>query len=82
MEIYGLLTLFKYLLIGAGVFGVILLIVGLSKREVELIKRAVYLIVIAVVVYVCSYFISQKAEQQAMQYIPEYYQEELEGGSY
>lgn len=81
MEIYGLLTLFKYILFAAGLFGVILLLVALQKREVELVKRAVYLIVIAVVIYVCSFFISRKAEQQAMQYIPEYYQEEA-GGEY
>jgi len=79
MEIYGLLTLFKYILIGAGAFGIILLIMGLSRREVELVRRAVYLIVIAIVIYVCSYFIAQKAEQQVMEFVPEYFEEDQSG---
>ncbi len=76
MDIFSLIDLLKYIMIGLAVLGVIVIIVGLSKSDTETIKRGAYLIVIAIVAYICSYFLVRKAEQRMNEFIPEYYEEQ------
>ncbi len=77
MDILGIATLLKYIIIGLAVLGGIVVLVGLVKSELELIKRGAYLIVIAIVAYICSYFIVQKTEQRINDYyMPENYEEQ------
>lgn len=75
MDILSLATLIKYILIGVGFLGFIVLLIGLIKTERELIQRGVYLIIISVALIVTSFFVLRKTEERAMEYIPEYYEE-------
>lgn len=81
MDILGIATLLRYIIIGLAVLGGIVILVGLVKSELELIKRGTYLIVIAIVAYICSYFIVQKTEQRINDYyiMPENYEEQYNG---
>lgn len=76
MDIFSILTLLKYILIGVGIIGVILLIVGLQRGNPETVRRGAYLLIIAIVASVCSYFIVEKTEQHIQEYVPEYMMEE------
>lgn len=71
-------SLVKYILIGIGVIGFIVLLMGLIKREGELVKRAVYLIVAAIALYIAGSFVLRKTEEKAMNYAIEQYSNENE----
>lgn len=75
MDILSFTTLFKFILIGVGILGVIVLLMGLIKTERELIQRGVYLIIISVVLTLTSFFILRKTEERAMEYVPTYFEE-------
>lgn len=75
MDIFSLLDLLKYILIGVGIIGVILVVVGLQRGNPETARRGAYLIIIAIVMTICSYLIVRKTEQHIQEYVPEYIEE-------
>jgi len=75
MDIFSLISLLQYLLIGIGILGVIILFVGLQKGNPETIRRGAYLIIIAIVVSICSYLVARKTEEHIQDYVPDYIEE-------
>ena len=78
MDIFSTVTLFKYILIGIGVIGIIVILFGLIKSEAELAKRGVYLLIISIVLSITAYFMVKKTEQRVEQRMMEYYENEYE----
>jgi len=55
--ILDIVTIGKYILAIIGIIGVFLLLTGLIKSRRELITRGSYLIILAIVLGICGYFI-------------------------
>lgn len=74
MDIIEILNLAKYLVWGLGGIGVIVLIIGLYSTNRDMIQRGAMLVIAAVIMLVCGYFITQATVKRASQYIiKEYY---------
>lgn len=74
MDILHITSLVKFIIALIGVIGIIMLITALVKGNTELIRRAAYLIIIAVVMYVCGYFFVRKTEQRVVESYYELYE--------
>lgn len=74
MDILHTTSLVKFIIALIGIIGIITLITALIKGNTELIRRAVYLIIIAVVMYICGYFFVRKTEQRVVESYYELYE--------
>jgi len=68
-SLYEIVSYAKYAIIAIGVLGIILLIAGFYRKQQPLKVRGGYLIVLAVVLGICGYFIYQTTVDRANQMI-------------
>jgi len=72
-QLLDLIGIVKYILIGIAIIGVIMLLVGFFRRENTLLTRGGYMLVMAVILWVCGYFILEATADRAQQKIEDVY---------
>ena len=70
-QVFQFVSIIRYIIIGIGVLGIIILIMGLYRGDNKLKMRGVYFIVLAVVLAVCGYFIYNATADRADQIMQE-----------
>lgn len=72
-HILDLIELIKYILIGVGGVGAIMLIAGLYRRNSTFITRGGYMLIMAIILWVCGYFILSATVDRTQQRIEDIY---------
>ncbi len=72
-QILELIPIAKYITIGLGIVGVILLLFGVYRSERPLIARGGYIIVLAITLWICGYFIYTATFKHAQRRINDIY---------
>jgi len=66
-QILDFIEIIKYILIGVGIIGAITLIAGLYRQERSLITKGGYILIMAVILWVCGHFIISTTVDRAQQ---------------
>lgn len=64
-ELYDLIEIAKIVILGIGGIGLVLLLIGIYKKRREFMTRGGYLLVLAIVLWVCGYFILTTSKKRA-----------------
>lgn len=72
-QILDIIGTIKYILMGLGIIGGIILIAGLYRRERALITRGGYILIMAIVLWVCGHFILETTIDRTQQRIEDIY---------
>lgn len=71
------ITLIKYVILIAGIIGVVILLFGASKGQRETFRGGIYIIIATIVIYLCGHFVLKINSERSYDYYPqtEYFQE-------
>jgi len=66
-QLYHIVFIGKYILIGLGIIGFILLLVGIYRKDKNYMTRGGYIIILSIVLGICGYFIFSSTKDKAYQ---------------
>lgn len=70
-QVFQFISIIRYIIIGIGVLGIIILIMGLYRGDNKLKMRGAYFFVLSVVLAVCGYLIYNATVDRATQIMQE-----------
>lgn len=74
-QVLELLTIGRYVVIGVGILGAVILLVALYRGDRQGMVRGGYMLILSLVVWVCSHLLFTVAQKRMDQRIYQYQQE-------
>lgn len=72
-QVSDLIIIVKYLVLAVGVIGLIMLVIGIYKKEKGMLTKGGYLLILAIVLFVSGHFIIDATKKRANQRVREMY---------
>lgn len=72
-QLYDITVIGKYILIGGGIIGIIMLLTGIYRKDKSFIAKGGYIVILCAVLGICGYFIFSATKEKAYQMLDNTY---------